>query len=63
MTQTAWHSQPWAQHITALDQTERTAIADAARTLLAHRDCITDPLESELTVLVESLGDENPGLG
>lgn len=59
-TQRDWHDEPWARQMTALNPAERDRLSSAACTILAHRGHIPDPLESELTILLESLGDD-PG--
>ncbi|MCL2581267.1 MAG: ATP-binding protein [Streptosporangiales bacterium] len=60
MTQIDWHDQPWAQRMTAIDPAERSILANAARAILAYPGHIADPLESELTVLLESLEGKEP---
>lgn len=60
MTQNNWRHEQWAHRMTALHQAERTALTSAVRAILAHRDHITDALESGLTILLESLDGKQP---
>lgn len=46
-----WQDEPWARRVTALGEGERAALIRAAQSILAQS--VSDPLESELTVLIE----------
>lgn len=54
-TPSDWRDEEWAQKTAALDTTERTRRINAATVLLANPDEISDPLESELLVLLDAL--------
>lgn len=56
-----WRDEEWARNVRTLDKPERTRRISAVRVLLDNNTQISDPLYSELVILLDALqGAEHP---
>lgn len=56
----SWRNEEWARSVRALGPDERARRIGAAKVLLESGDQISDPLLSELVILLEALEDVGP---
>lgn len=54
-----WRDEDWARNVAHLDEAERVRRIDAVQVLLEAAQDVSDPLESELLVLLDALRNLN----